>query len=158
AAEEEANTAGLLIDYGSNQAEALRRLQNIRATFQKLGNVEFDIVAREFEAASALHNGQHGDARRQLLAALNIAKDRKYNSRVNSMTVRLAESFFVTGEYEEARKRLEEVAASEAGRDDAEAAVGLGKVYVRLGDFHTARKHLDRALAAIESGQQLAVL
>src|SRR5262249_1862422 len=48
--------------------------------------------------------------------------------------------------------------ASEAGRDDAEAAVGLGKVYVRLGDFHTARKHLDRALAAIESGQQLAVL
>ncbi|PWT79583.1 MAG: hypothetical protein C5B57_13740 [Blastocatellia bacterium] len=158
AAEEEANTAGLLIDYGSNQADTLRRLQNARATFKKLGNVEFEILTMEFEASSALHTGWHEDARRQLLAALNIAKDRKYNNRVNSMTIKLAESFFLTSEYEEARKRLEEVAASAAGRDDAEAAVGLGRVYVRLGDFTTARKHLDRALEAIDSKQQLAVL
>jgi tetratricopeptide (TPR) repeat protein len=158
AAEEETNAAGLLIDYGSNQPEALRRLLNARAMFQKLGNVEFELLAMEFEAASALHAGRHQEARRQLLAALSIARDRKYSNRVNSMTVKLAESFFSTSEYDEARKRLEEITSSNAGRDDAEAAVALGRVYVRLGDFDTARKRLESALAAIEAKQQLSVL
>ncbi len=99
AAEQEVNAAGLLIDYGTNQTEALRRLANARAAVQKLGNVQFDVITREFEATSAMHAGRHEEARRQLVAASNIAKDRGYSNRNVSLALRFAESYFATSEY-----------------------------------------------------------
>jgi tetratricopeptide (TPR) repeat protein len=158
AAQQEANAAALLIDYGSNTPEALRRLTNARATFEKLGNVEFQVIAMELEATIALRAGRHQEARRELVKASNIAKDRGYSNSNLSMTLRFAESYFATSEYEEARRRLEEAATSDVGRNDSGVTIALGRVYVRLGDFDAARRRLERGLTAIEMGGQLALL
>ena len=158
AAEQEANAASLLVDYGSDQPGALLRLNNAHATFRKLGHVEFDVIATEYEAASALHAGRHADARRQLQVALSTANDRHYGNRAVSLTLKLAESYLATGEYDEARARLEAATASDAGHDDPEAAVMLGRVYVRLGEFAAARMRLEPALTAIRTSGQLSIL
>jgi tetratricopeptide (TPR) repeat protein len=61
------------------------------------------------------------------------------------------------GDYEAARTLLEGVVAGGTG---LEARIALARVYGRLGDFGTARKHLEQALSAIESrgGTELAPL
>jgi eukaryotic-like serine/threonine-protein kinase len=158
AAHQEANVASLLIDYGTNQPDALRRLVNAQATFQKLSDIEFEVIAMEYLAVSALHAGRHDEARRRLQQAMTMAKDRRYGNREISMTVRLAESYFATSDYERARKLLEGVAATDAGRDDPEVAVALGKVYIRLGNFDKARIRLESALKAVNATEQLSLL
>jgi tetratricopeptide (TPR) repeat protein len=158
AAEQEANSAGLLVDHGSNQDETLRRIRNARATFQKLGHMDFVVFTMEMEAASHTHAGRHGEGRRQLLEALSRAKERKLATRVVSITVRLANSYITTSEYEPARTLLEEAAKSDAGQNDLDVAVTLARLDARLGDFDNARERLARALAGIKMSGQNALL
>jgi tetratricopeptide (TPR) repeat protein len=155
AAEQEANAATLLIDYGTDPSAALRRLLNARATFQKLGNVDFQVITIEMEGASALHAGRHEEARRELRAALTLAKERQRGNRVVFVSLRLAESYFMTAEYEAARSLLEEVASTPAGRGELAIPIALGRIYARLGDLDGARERLVRTLTAIEASGQL---
>jgi eukaryotic-like serine/threonine-protein kinase len=158
AAEQEANVAGLLIDFGSSQAEALRRLNNARASFRTLGHMEGEVFTREGEAANNLHQGKHEDARQQLRAAINMAKERGLGRSVMSMTAKLADSYIETGEYQEARVRLEAAGATGTARADLEVAIALGRVHGRLGDFDDARERLTRALASVESSGLMALV
>ena len=155
AAEQEANAAGLLIDYGTDQETALRRILNARATFEKLGNIEFQVATMEMEAASLLHRGLHDPARRQLRTALSLAKERQFDQRWVYASLRLAESYVATAEYEAARTLLEETAATEVGRDELAVSIALGRTYARLGDLENARARLGRALMAVEASGQL---
>jgi tetratricopeptide (TPR) repeat protein len=155
AAEQEANAAALLIDYGADQEGARRRIVNARGTFEKLGNIEFQVLTVEFEAASDFHAGLHDEARRRLRAALSLAKDRQLDRRFVYGSIRLAESYFATSEYETARTLLEQTAAMAVGRDELAVPIALGRVYERLGDFESARKHLEPALAAVDTSGQL---
>jgi tetratricopeptide (TPR) repeat protein len=151
AAEQEAMVAWLLVEFGSNQNDALRRLNNARASFQTLGHIEGEVFTREAEAASSLRQGHHDEARQQLRAAISMAKERRLGRRVMSMTVRLAESYMDTGQYGEARVLLEEAANTGTGREDLEVAIALGKVHERLGDFDRASDQLQRALSSVEA-------
>jgi tetratricopeptide (TPR) repeat protein len=155
AAEQEINAASLQIDAGSDQIGALRRARNAHATLRKHGSVEFEIIAMQVEASSYLYSGRQAEARKQLLTALSLARDRHLNGRIAPLTVKLAESYFMTSEYEAARVLLEEIAASDEGRDHPEVAIALGRVLVRLGDFDNARGRLERALADIEASGRL---
>jgi tetratricopeptide (TPR) repeat protein len=80
------------------------------------------------------------------------------NNLIATMTVRLADSYITTGEYEAARRLLEETAATDAGRDDLDVALALGAVFVRLGDLQSARGRLERVAATIETSGQLALM
>jgi tetratricopeptide (TPR) repeat protein len=154
AAEQEFNAATLLIDYGGDQDAALRRIINARAMFQKLGNIEFHVGAMEMEAVSALHAGRHDEARRQLRAALSLARERQLGPRVVYASIRLADSFFEMAEYEQARVLLEETSATPAGRDELALPIALGRIYARLGDADGARRRLEAALEAVEASGQ----
>jgi tetratricopeptide (TPR) repeat protein len=158
AAEQEAMVAGLLIDFGSNQAEALRRLNNARASFRTLAHMEGEVFTREAEAANNLHQGKHEESRQQLRAAISMAKERGLGRSVMSMTAKLADSYIETGEYQEARVRLEEAGGTGTARADLEVAIALGKVHGRLGDFDDARERLTRALASVNSGGLMALV
>ena len=155
AAEAEVNLAALLVDHGGEQSEVLRHVSNAQSTFRKLGQVDFDLAAMEVAATSYRYAGQLDESVRQLNQALNVAKERQLRNRIESVSVNIAQSRFLLNEYEAARTLLEEVVASDAGRDDLEAHIALGRVYVRLGDFEAARKHLERALAGTEAGGQM---
>jgi tetratricopeptide (TPR) repeat protein len=155
AAEQEINVAYLVVTYGGDKSEALRRLEIARATLEKLGQITHDVHARQVEASSHLYAGQHDEARRQLRAAVTLAEDKKLANRLVSLKVKIAESYFVMSEYESAKAELEAILASEAGRTDLEAQIGLGRVYTRLGDFDAARRYLDPALAAVEASGYL---
>jgi tetratricopeptide (TPR) repeat protein len=155
AAEQEANAAALLIDYGSGQEAAIRRLLNARSTFEKLGNVDFHVITIEMEGASALHAGRHEAARRELRRALSLARERQRGNRAVFVSLRLAESYFMTAEYETARALLEETAATPEGRSELAIPIALGRTYARLGDLDGARERLVRALADVEENGQL---
>lgn len=155
AAEQEVNTANLLVSYGGDQNEARRRLANARATLQKLGHVEFELLAMQSEAASHRNAGRHAEALRQLHEALSLAKERQLSQKIVSVTVDIADSHLLLNEYEAARARLEEIAATDAGREDQDTRVALGRVHVRLGDFGAARGHLEQALAAVKTSGQM---
>jgi tetratricopeptide (TPR) repeat protein len=155
AAEQEINAAYIVVTYGGDRIEALRRLNIARATLEKLGQITHDVHARQVEATSHLYAGQHDEARRQLRAAVTLAEDKKLANRLVSLKVKIAESYFVMSEYESAKAELEAILASEAGRTDLEAQIGLGRVYTRLGDFDAARRYLDPALAAVEASGYL---
>ena len=157
AAEQEINAALLLVDAGRDQAEALRRASNARATLRAKNSIQFELDAMRAEAASHRHAGRHGEARKELFAALSRANERQLNANSRSLTVDLSESYFLMSEYDAARKRLDEAAASEAGRDDPEVALALGRVLVRLGDLDGARGHLTRALTSVEASGYLSL-
>ena len=145
----------MLIDYGSDQDAALRRIVNARATFQKLGNIEFQAITMEGEAANSLHAGRHQAARQQLHAALSLANDHQLGARVVYASIRLAQSYFETAEYQLARALLEKTAATSSGRDELAVPIVLGRVYARLGDVDGARQRLTQALKAVEASGQL---
>jgi tetratricopeptide (TPR) repeat protein len=151
AAEQEVNTANLLVNYGRNQAEALRRLANTRTTLQKFGHVEFEVIAMQAEAVSLRNAGRHAEALKQLRQALSIATERRLSERTLSIVLDMADSYILQNEYELARTQLENILATDAGREDPGARIALGRVYVRLGDFDTARRHLEQALARLEA-------
>jgi uncharacterized protein HemY len=66
------------------------------------------------------------------------------------LTLSIAESEFLNGEYEQARKRLVETAAADKD-EDPEISLALGRVLMRLGDLEQARTRLDKASAAIRA-------
>ena len=154
AAEQDANIAGLLIEYGTDLKDVPRRIESARATLEKLGNIEFVVFLTELEAAGHVYAGRHTEGRRQLRAAFNRAKDRKPSTRVLTTTVRLADSLIATGEDEEARALLESAVATDAGPDNLEVAIALARAHVRLGDFEAARQRLQRVVTSIEASGQ----
>ncbi len=151
AAEQDINVASLLVEAGSDQVEALRRAANARAMLHNSGSVDFEVIAMQVEAASHLYAGRHNEATRELLEALTLANERKLTKRSVWLTVKLAESHFAVADYEAARMPLEDAAGSDAGRDDPEVAITLGRVLVRMGDVDNAKGHLERALATVEA-------
>ena len=150
AAEIDVNISEILVGYGGDVDEARRRIAPARAVLQKLGYVDFELQAAQIAAGSEILVGRHDAARTELRRALNVARERQLHSRVAALQTLIARSHFLLNEYEAARTLLDEVLASEAGRGDPEAQVWLGRVYTRLGDPDTARRHLQHALDDIE--------
>ena len=150
AAEIDVNISEILFGYGGDVDEARRRIAAARVVLQKLGYVDFELLAAQYAAGSEILAGRHDTARTELRRALNVARERQLHGRVAALQMLIARSHFLLNEYETARTLLDGVLTSEAGRGDPEAQVWLGRVYTRLGDPGTARRHLQHALADIE--------
>jgi tetratricopeptide (TPR) repeat protein len=154
AAEQDVNLANLLIEYQGNHEELLRRVENALATFRKLGQVNFEVVAMAVKASAYRSAGRHEEARKLLAEALTKAKERQLGDRVSSITVDLAQSHLQLSEYEAARAQLEPL-TSGGGRSDPAVHLRLGQAYLRLGVFDIAYGHLDNALGDIKNREIL---
>ena len=73
-AEVDADAAALEIDYGSHPDEALKRLANAKGNFEKLGYVDFQLVAMLSEADSNRYTGRLEKARTLLQSARAICE------------------------------------------------------------------------------------
>jgi tetratricopeptide (TPR) repeat protein len=151
AAEQDINAAALQVNYGGDQTDALRRLANARATLEKLGYVNFEVVAMETDAASQRYAGRLAEARRELLAALSIATEKQLNNRVGELAVEIAKTDFLQNDYEAARKSLDDLVAHDTDRKNLEARIVLARILVKLGDFEAAKANLDQALVEVET-------
>ena len=150
AAEAEMNAAGLQIEFGVDEAEAVRRLANAGKMLEKLGLVDFQVSAMDLEAVSLRHAGRPADARRQLLQALSIAREKQLSELIATVTVSLAQTDLFVNDYETARATLEEAVAKKEAAG-LNARILLGTVFVRLGEFELARKYLEAAGSEIEA-------
>jgi tetratricopeptide (TPR) repeat protein len=159
AAEAEMNAAGLQIEYGIDQSEAVRRLANARTTLEKLGYVDFQVNAMDLEAASLRQTGRLAEARRELVAALSIAREKQLIRQAVAITVAIAQTDLLLNDYESARKSLEELLTGNAEKA-LDARITLGTVYTRLGEFDAARTQLEAALvdAAAQPAQFVAAV
>jgi tetratricopeptide (TPR) repeat protein len=158
AAEQDVNAASLQVDYGSGQGDALRRLPRARAVLEKLGYIDWAVMAMQVEARGQRYGGYLAEARRQFVAALSLATERQLSDRVDSLAVDLAATDLLRDDYEAARKGLVELVARDSGRKNVEARIVLGRVLGRLGDFNGARQSLNDAMAAIESRRMTELL
>jgi tetratricopeptide (TPR) repeat protein/tRNA A-37 threonylcarbamoyl transferase component Bud32 len=150
--EADVNAAGVEIDYGANTGEALKTLANARANLERLGYVDFQLVAMETEADSHRYAGRLDRARALLRTALEIARDKQFTGKITSLTLALARAHLQANDYMAARGSLEAVASGDPQTVD-EAKVAMGIVLTRLGDTVQARDLLDRALIDIEAHQ-----
>jgi tetratricopeptide (TPR) repeat protein len=144
AAEQEVNAAALQVDYANDEA-VVRGLENARATFRKLGHVDFEVFAMRVMAESRLASGRLDDALRLVREAASVGTERQLKDRVTSLKVTEAKIDLLKGEYEAARQTLEELA--NAAGATAESRIALGRVYLALGDFKNAEKYLLEGLA-----------
>jgi tetratricopeptide (TPR) repeat protein len=150
AAEAEMNAAGLQIEFGVEVSDAVRRLANARAMFEKLGLVDFQVSAMDLEAVSLRHAGRPAEARRVLLQARSIASEKQLSGLIAAVTVSLAQTDVFVNDYIAARKLLEDAAASKQATG-LDARILLALVYVRLGEFGLAGKQLAAARVEIEA-------
>jgi tetratricopeptide (TPR) repeat protein len=151
-AELEANAASLQIEYASDTPD-LRALANARANLEKLGYVDFQLVAMHNEGEGHRHAGRLARARTLLQSAIEMARGRELTNRVTALTVSLAQAEIQAGEYAAARSLIEPLATSGPGSNDPEVLIASGTALVRMGDFDAARQRLERALAEIDRQQ-----
>jgi tetratricopeptide (TPR) repeat protein len=149
AAEQDVNAAGLDIDYGGGDSDALRRIPRARAVLKQLGYVDWEVAAMQVEARSQRHRGLLAEARRAFVVALSVARDRKLGDRIDSLTVDLAWTDFLLNDYEAARTSLAELVARDGEVKNPEGRIVLGRVFNRVGDRDMARRYLNEASAGI---------
>jgi tetratricopeptide (TPR) repeat protein/TolB-like protein len=150
AAEQEVNMADLVVNFGTDPGDALRRLGNARATLEKLGYADFQVEAMRVQATGERHAGRLTEARRQLLAAASVAKEKELANLVEALSLDIAVTDLLQGNYETARKSLEQLVGGDAGRKNVEARIVLGQVLTRLGEFESAGRSLNSAMADVE--------
>jgi tetratricopeptide (TPR) repeat protein len=150
AAEQEVNAAALLV--AGNADEAFRRLANARATFHARGYVDFEVFAMQVQAESLAKMGRLDEALRLLREAASIATERQLKDRLAEVKMWVGNVQILQGDYEAARKILEEVLAGDSA--PAQAQISLGRAYLGLGNLAQAKTHLDSGLARVrKSGE-----
>ena len=155
-AEIDVDAAGLQIDYGFNPVETAKTLANARANLEKMGYVDFQLVAMQNEAEIHRYAGRLDRARTLLRAALEIARERQLASKTTVLRLALARADMQASEYEAAREALDDLVRQDVANDEAQIA--LGTVLTKLGDFNAAKEHLERALVDVQKRQLLGLL
>jgi tetratricopeptide (TPR) repeat protein len=148
AAQQQANSAALRIEYAEEPSAALRDAQNALAVFQKLGEKNFEAFCLQVIALYYRQTGRHVDADRELNRALSILRERNLDDDIASVTIDRARSHIEAGHYAMAANLLEE--ASRITRSPVAAAARLHKarLYSRMGDASSANRELAAAAAA----------
>jgi predicted negative regulator of RcsB-dependent stress response len=151
-AEVDLDRLAIQVDFGSRPDEALKTLINAKANLEKLGYVDFQLVAMQSEADINRYAGHLAAARKQLQMALQIAKEKQLTSKISDLSLSLAQTEIQDNNYIDARKLLEPLLGGDSSRKE-EASIALGTVLLRLGDVKGARAPLESALKSIEQQQ-----
>lgn len=147
AAWSQANAAAIEIHFGPDPAKGFRDAQNALAVFQKLGDGDWEVFARQTLAAYYRHRGRFDEATRELTLASSLATARGLAAKVGQLTMELARVRVDRGDYPGARQLLEGIAAEVTGGDGIARRRELARVLGRLGDAAAARVELDAASA-----------
>ena len=153
AAEQDIELANLIVNFGADRADradALRRLRSARATVVKFGYSDYQVEAERIEAAAERHAGRLGEARRRLLAALTVAKEKKLARHTSVLTVDVANVDLLLGNYADARTALEELMKAQSAANP-DARIAFARSLVAIGDFQAAEGHLGAVRQDIES-------
>jgi tetratricopeptide (TPR) repeat protein/tRNA A-37 threonylcarbamoyl transferase component Bud32 len=152
-AELDVDTAGLQNDYGGDPSQVLKTLANAKTNLERLGHVDFQLVAIQSEADGHRYAGRIERAQTLLRSALQAARDKQLTSKASALRLALARTDIQANSYEAARTALEEMVDRETGPGDEDLRIQMGTVLTRVGDFAAAKNHLERARADVESRQ-----
>ena len=134
AAESRFNIGAMLLQYGGDPQEGRRLVQDALEVFRDLKNRNFEVLAAHVMSTHYRYAGRHMEAERELNRALNLARERDLDSRSLNTFIRLGQARLDAGQYEEARRVLEESRPDATARNRLEAQLYLARTYVRLGD------------------------
>ncbi|MBI3048671.1 MAG: protein kinase [Acidobacteria bacterium] len=146
AAQNRANAAALVIDYGGGLEMAFRDIGNALAVFRKLGNRDYEEFSLRTIAAYHRNAGRYSEAERELNRARAIARERNFQERVARLTIDLARVRFDGAQYATASELLTEALGDGSGPWSVEARIRLGRTRVRLGDREGAQADLTQAV------------
>lgn len=151
AAEADVNLAGVQNDYGIDPAGTARLVANARVTLERLGYVEFVLLAMLTEADSHRYAARLDRARVLLRSASEIAGSRGLAESVDNLSIALARADTQAGDYQQALAPLERIVQAD-GAFALEARIALGALLTHLGEFDRARSLLRQAVE--DSGSQ----
>jgi tetratricopeptide (TPR) repeat protein len=150
AAQQQANSAALRIEYGDEPQAALRDIESALGVFQKLGDNHDEAFCLRLIAAYYRQAGRHADAERELNRALAALRERDLEDDIDAVTVDRARSLVETGNYAAATMLLDQVVANNRPRSGTAAHVHLARIRHRLGDTAGAEAELALARGAAE--------
>ena len=158
AAQIQANSANLRIEFGDTSDAALRDLTTSLAVLRKLGERDFEVFCLLALGSYYRYAGRTADAELELNRALAIARERDLDQRFAEASVELGRLRLDAGDYVGARQALMQTLANEAGRYATRRRIYLGRVHARLGDEPTAAEDFRVAKADIDGSPGLAPL
>jgi tetratricopeptide (TPR) repeat protein len=151
AAQNQANVAAILIEFGGRPDAGRLYLTNALGVFQKLGDKYFEMFAARVTALAFRYAGRHADAERELNRALALAKERNMESTVPELRIELALSRFEMSDYQAAQDLLVAALGDGSDNESARIRIHLGLTHVRLGEFDRARTELDQAARDVQN-------
>jgi hypothetical protein len=158
AAQIQANSANVRIEFGEMSDATLRDLATSLAVLRKLGDRYFEVFCLQVMGTYYRYAGQAADAERELNRALAITRERDLDQLSAQVSVELGRARLEAGEYIGARQALLEAIGEEIERYSTQARIYLGRVHAHLGDFTTAREDLLRAKAAVDASPAIGLL
>jgi tetratricopeptide (TPR) repeat protein len=150
AAEHLANVGSLLIEYAGRAEEGLRDVQTALAVFRDRKNKDFEAYCLRVLSWYHRNAGRYGESERLLNEALSIVRVNGFLNEVPPITVDLARSRLVSGDYIGARDLLAGILGT-GSQDEAEARIVLAASHVRLGNLDAADQQLQRARQDVET-------
>jgi len=154
AAELRANAANIRIENGDDPDQGMRDAQNALLVSRKLGLPQFEVLATQLIAAYYRNGGRHAEAARELNRALSLAKERDLRDDIGSLTTDLARSRLDQGDYDGARRLLEDAVGMSAGVGQTHSRIRLGEAYLAAGDLERARAALAQADDDLKKGAE----
>jgi tetratricopeptide (TPR) repeat protein/TolB-like protein len=154
AAELRANAANIRIENGDDPDQGMRDAQNALLVARKLGLPNFEVLATQLMAAYYRYAGRHAEAERELNRALSLAKERDLRDDIGSLTTDLARSRLAQGDYDAARRLLEDAVGMSAGIGQTHARIRLAEAYLATGDLGRARAALAQAEDDLTTGAE----
>jgi tetratricopeptide (TPR) repeat protein len=155
AAQQQANSAALRLEYGNEPGAALRDMENALGVFQKLGDKNFEAFCLQVIAAYQRQVGRHTEAERQANRAIAILQERNLEDDIGGITVDLARSRFDLGQYQAVVVLLTDLATKTPGPHAAAARLHLARARARVGDAAGAEAHLAAAAEEVDDRSEL---
>ena len=150
AAQNQANAASLVVEYGGKLDEGVRDVRNALSMFEKLGDKDFQVFCLQVLAGYYRNAGRQADAERELNRAMSLARTSNLEDEIARITIDLARVRIELSDYAAARTRLQETVGDGTAPDADAGRLYLALAELRLGDLDAARSDLDRAAAELD--------
>ena len=146
AARAQVNAAAILVEYGPNPDDGVRRVQSALTVFRKIGDKSFEVLGLRVLGAYYRNGGRTQEAEQSFDQALSIARERGLEDDAVGIRLDIARTQLAQGRYTDALTALEAVAREPRSRDSTHAKVLVGVARARLGEAKAAEESF--ALAA----------
>jgi len=147
-----ANSAAILVEYGPEPEEGLRRALSALTVLRKIRDRSFEVFGLRVVGVYHRYTGDPGKAEQAFDQALSITRELGLQDRSLVIRVELARTALARGRYAEALTALEAVTREPQSRDSTEARVLVGVARARLGDLEGAETAYAQAATDIENG------